>query len=45
LLTRQPLHAAKLVVTHPVTDERVEIEAPLPKDMRAIINQLRKSQR
>jgi len=43
LLTRQPLHASKLVVAHPASDEPITIDASLPKDMRAVINQLRKS--
>jgi len=42
LLSRVPLHAARLAFDHPATGERMEFEAPLPKDMRAVINQLRK---
>lgn len=42
LLTRQPLHAAKLVFTHPVTGASISVEAPLPKDMKAVIQQLEK---
>jgi len=42
LLTRQPLHAAKLVFKHPVIGLRISVEAPMPKDMRAVIQQLEK---
>lgn len=40
LIARLTLHAAKLTVTHPRTQERVTFEAPLPKDFRATISQL-----
>lgn len=42
LLTRQPLHATKLVFQHPILDQKIEIEAPLPKDMKATLQQLQK---
>lgn len=42
LLTRQPLHARKLVIDHPATGKSMTFEADLPKDMRAVINQMRK---
>lgn len=42
LLSRVPLHATKLAFDHPATGERLSFEAPLPKDMRATLNQLRK---
>jgi len=42
LLSRAPLHASRLAFDHPETGERMEFEAPMPKDMRAVINQLRK---
>lgn len=42
LLTRQPLHAKRLVVTHPKKDELLILEAEIPKDMRAVLNQMRK---
>jgi 23S rRNA pseudouridine1911/1915/1917 synthase len=32
-LERQFLHAARLAFTHPFTDERVEVESPLPEDL------------
>ena len=39
LLSRTPLHAASL---HFNLDEEMHFSAPLPKDMRACLNQLRK---
>jgi 23S rRNA pseudouridine1911/1915/1917 synthase len=42
LLSRVPLHASRLAFDHPETGERMEFEAPMPKDMRATLNQLRK---
>lgn len=40
LIGRLTLHAARLTFTHPATSARVTVEAPLPKDLRATINQL-----
>lgn len=34
---RQALHAWRVAFTHPFTDERLEIEAPIPDDLRALI--------
>lgn len=42
LISRSTLHAAKLKITHPLTRKKMEFEAPLPKDFRAVLNQLRK---
>ncbi|OAV44523.1 RluA family pseudouridine synthase [Lewinella sp. 4G2] len=42
LLNRAPLHAKRIAFDHPDTGERVTFEAEYPKDMRAVINQLRK---
>lgn len=42
LLTRQPLHAVRLVFDHPFTGQKIEIEAPLPKDMQAVLTQMDK---
>ncbi|HMR87818.1 MAG TPA: RluA family pseudouridine synthase [Saprospiraceae bacterium] len=42
LLSRQPLHATKLVIKHPHTEKTIEIESPLPKDMEAVIAQMEK---
>jgi 23S rRNA pseudouridine1911/1915/1917 synthase len=42
ILTRQPLHAERLVISHPHTEQRLELIAPLPKDMEAILSQMEK---
>lgn len=42
LLTRQPLHACKLVIPHPVTKVPVTIESEMPKDMQAVLQQMEK---
>ena len=42
LMSRMPLHAWKLALEHPHTGERMEFEAPLPKDFAAVLKQLRK---
>ncbi len=42
LITRHTLHAAKIGFTHPSTGERMDFEVPLPKDMKAVVNQMRK---
>jgi len=42
LIERMALHALKLEITHPVTQERMTFEAPYPKDFRATIAQLGK---
>lgn len=39
-LPRQALHAWKLAFTHPRTGERIEIESPLPDDMKALLRRL-----
>jgi 23S rRNA pseudouridine1911/1915/1917 synthase len=41
LLERQALHAFRLRFRHPVRDTMLEIEAPLPADMRATLEALR----
>ncbi|MGY3725241.1 23S rRNA pseudouridine1911/1915/1917 synthase [Granulicatella balaenopterae] len=41
-LARQALHCRKLAFTHPVTNKKVVIEAPLPEDMQAFIQQNKK---
>jgi 23S rRNA pseudouridine1911/1915/1917 synthase len=38
---RQALHAARLGLVHPATRRRVEFSAPLPDDMRRLIERLR----
>ena len=42
LLRRQALHALRLGLVHPVTQQALEWEAPLPDDLRALIETLRK---
>ncbi|HPQ22622.1 MAG TPA: RluA family pseudouridine synthase [Saprospiraceae bacterium] len=42
MVDRLTLHAYRLSITHPVTGEKMSFEAELPKDMNAILNQLRK---
>ena len=37
---RQALHAARLVFEHPITGEQIETQAPLPADMRALLDTL-----
>lgn len=41
LLRRMGLHAARLSITHP-NGSRLTLEAPLPRDMQALLTQLRK---
>ncbi|MBP6827239.1 MAG: RluA family pseudouridine synthase [Saprospiraceae bacterium] len=42
LMERTSLHAARLRLDHPVTGERMEFIAELPKDFAAMLSQLRK---
>ena len=42
LIDRTALHYSKLSFTHPMTDEPVEIESPLAKDMQVALKYLRK---
>jgi 23S rRNA pseudouridine1911/1915/1917 synthase len=37
---RQALHAARLGIVHPLSDEAMEWEAPLPADFAAVLEQL-----
>lgn len=41
LLDRQALHAARLELDHPQTGKRMIFEAPLPNDMRDVLERLR----
>lgn len=43
LVSRLTLHAERLTVRHPGTGERVTFDAPLARDLRALLTQLRKS--
>lgn len=42
LLARCALHAWRLEVDHPITNERMKFEAPLPDDMQNLLDALRK---
>lgn len=42
LMTRSALHAFRLTFDHPSTGEQMVFEAPLPKDFKAVVQQLRK---
>ena len=42
LMSRTTLHAFRLEITHPTTQNRLITEAPLPKDFAAVLKQLRK---
>jgi 23S rRNA pseudouridine1911/1915/1917 synthase len=41
LTERQALHAAELIFNHPRTKERLRLTAPLPADMKKILEKLR----
>jgi 23S rRNA pseudouridine1911/1915/1917 synthase len=40
LIQRQALHSWRLEFTHPVTGELMQLEAPLPADMTALMRQM-----
>lgn len=42
LMSRSTLHARQLTFKHPATEEVMTFEAGLPKDFKAVLNQLRK---
>jgi len=42
LISRSILHASRLCFVHPITKEKHDISADLPKDFRAVVSQLRK---
>lgn len=42
LLSRTSLHSNRLIFEHPRTKQKIEVEAPLPKDIHAVVKQLRK---
>lgn len=37
-ITRQALHSHRLLFSHPITGQQMEFEAPLPEDMRHVLN-------
>ena len=39
MLTRQALHAVKCGFEHPITGEYMKMRAPLPKDMKSLVEQ------
>ncbi len=41
LIERQALHAVRLEFDHPITKERLVVEAPLPEDMKQLIEKLK----
>ncbi len=45
LLERQALHARRLALAHPQSGERLEVEAPLPADIAAVLAELRQFRR
>lgn len=45
LINRSALHALSLGMIHPVTRDRITLESPLPKDLKAALNQLNKWKR
>jgi len=40
-LKRMFLHAWKLVITHPITNQRINLKAPLPTQLENVVNKLR----
>ncbi|WKZ63621.1 MAG: RluA family pseudouridine synthase [Saprospiraceae bacterium] len=42
LVARTTLHAFRLKLVHPATEKEMIFEAPFPKDLKALLNQLRK---
>lgn len=42
LMARVPLHAERLTIVHPETDKPISFEAPVPRDFKALLQQLRK---
>ena len=39
-LSRQMLHAKKIIFTHPITNKSIDLEIDLPEDMKELINKL-----
>ncbi len=42
LLTRQPLHSHRLILPHPITGKKLDLEFEPPKDIRAALKQFEK---
>ncbi|MBL0333004.1 MAG: RluA family pseudouridine synthase [Chlorobiota bacterium] len=45
IISRLTLHAQKLSINHPITNERITFESELPRDLKALIQQLSKLRR
>jgi 23S rRNA pseudouridine1911/1915/1917 synthase len=43
-LERQFLHAGRLAFPHPFTEERVDVESPLPADLTAALQRARRTE-
>ena len=43
-LKRTPLHARRLVLPHPITGETIAVDAPVPTDMKRVLEVLRIAQ-
>lgn len=41
VLNRQALHSTRIVFKHPITGEQIDISAPLPEDMKELIEKIR----
>jgi RluA family pseudouridine synthase len=42
-VSRQMLHASEVIIEHPVTQEQLELKAPLPEDFETLLKTLKKS--
>lgn len=45
LIARQALHACEMIFTHPFSHERIRLEAPLPDDLKKLIDKLKNFRR
>lgn len=43
-IKRQALHCSRVSFTHPITNEKITVEAPLPEDMQKLITSLEKGE-
>lgn len=41
VLNRQALHSTRIIFKHPITGEQIDISAPLPEDMKELIEKIR----
>jgi 23S rRNA pseudouridine1911/1915/1917 synthase len=41
LINRQALHASRLIFRHPVTNEKIDLTAPLPADILEVIEKIK----